>query len=121
MSSILCENHRDSVSRLGPPSARITGFDPNPPLASGRSSEFERRCPITHLTKRPHSIPKVPHNFALRLKWRSLSSTSDVERSVEEDFRYFETHRDPRTQNLGKERERIAFVIGDIIGKGRSF
>ncbi len=44
-----------------------------------------------------------------------------MERSVDEDFRYFEAHRDPRTQKLGKERYRIAFVIGDIIGKDRSF
>ena len=46
---------------------------------------------------------------------------SDVERSVDEDFWFFEAHRDPCTQKLGKERQRIAFVIGDIIGKDRSF
>src|ERR1700730_12019424 len=88
-------------------------------MAARRNSNAA--APITHLTKRPHPLPRVPHNFALRLKWQSLSSTSDVERSVDEDFRYFEAHRDPRTQKLGKERQRIAFVIGDIIGKDRSF
>src|SRR3984957_1819620 len=47
-------------------------------------------------------------------------SASDLESSADSNFRHFEPHRDPRTHKLGKERERIAFVIGHVIGKDRS-
>jgi hypothetical protein len=75
-------------------------------VANRSSRNSKHRSPTRQLTQRLHPL---------------ATSASGVERSVDEDFRYFEAHRDPRTQELGKERQRIAFVIGDIIGKDRSF
>ena len=114
--SLTCSEYSHARHTFG-----IRRHSPLLPVANGSSRNSKRLSPTGQLTKRPRPLARVPCICAFRLKLQSLSSASGVERSVDEDFRYFEAHRDPRTQKLGKERERIAFVIGDIIGKGRSF